>query len=282
MPPDRTEGRQRKGETKMKQAAFKLIALLSALALVFSLAACDGLQTEEETTTEPPIISKTKKPDSNAETLSYFNRLVNSVKKSNPDFTMTKEPKVSDVETANQTLANLVPTLKQLMLNKTSVSSKDGKTLSEVMPVSGQEWASQLTLSDIRYALCVQEDGLYKITIFFNDEKEPAPLTSRHGKAFDMEDRAAIEEEFQKAKDYMQLGDYSVLFTGSSIVCEIDRANDEIQNLIYNKRMLLNARATGVGKLAAAGQIDFSCILEIRTEFHFTWPGPESSTAAKS
>lgn len=263
----------------MNQAVRKLIALLAALALVCSLAACSSQQSEEENTTEPPIVSKTKKPEANAEVLAYFNRLVNSAKQSNPKFTMTKEPKVSEVETSNQTLANLAPTLQQLMLNQTSLSSKDTK-LSEVLPVSGQEWASQLTPSDIRYAMCVQEDDLYKITIFFRDEKEPAPLTSRHGKAFDMEDRTAIEEEFQKAKDYMQLGEYHVLFTGSSIECEIDRANDEIQKLVYHKRMHLDAQVTGVGKLASAGQIDFSCILEIQTEFHFTWPHPETSTGA--
>lgn len=264
----------------MNPSILKLIALLSALALVFSLTACNGLQTGEETTTQPPIISKTKMPTANAEVLAYFNRLVNDTKKISPEFTMSKEPKVSDVETSNQTLANLVPTLKLLMLNKTSVSSKDGKKLAEVMPVSGQEWASQLTLSDIRYAQCLQEDGLYQITIFFNEEAEPAPLTSRHGKAFDMEDRAAIETEFQNAKDYMQLGDYSIHFIDSTITCEIDRTNDEIQKLVYNKRIKLNAQATGVGKLASAGQINFSCILEIRTEFNFTWEHPEASTTA--
>ena len=44
--------------------------------------------------------------------------------------------------------------------------------------------------------------------------------------------------------------------------------------------MHLDAQVTGVGKLASAGQIDFSCILEIQTEFHFTWPHPETSTGA--
>lgn len=144
MPPHQTRRSQRKGE-KMNQAVRKLIALLAALALVCSLAACSSQQSEEENTTEPPIVSKTKKPEANAEVLAYFNRLVNSAKQSNPEFTMTKEPKVSEVETSNQTLANLAPTLQQLMLNQTSLSSKDTK-LSEVLPVSGQEWASQLTL----------------------------------------------------------------------------------------------------------------------------------------
>lgn len=101
----------------MNQAVRKLIALLAALALVCSLAACSSQQSEEENTTEPPIVSKTKKPEANAEVLAYFNRLVNSAKQSNPEFTMTKEPKVSEVETSNQTLANLAPTLQQLMLN---------------------------------------------------------------------------------------------------------------------------------------------------------------------
>lgn len=270
---------QRKGEINMNRSIRKLIALLAALAVVFSLAACSGLQTEEETTTEPPIISKTAKPVANAEILAYFNRLINGAKKSNPEFTMTKEPKVSEVKTSNQTLESLVPTLKQLMLNKTSVSSADGKKLSELLPVSGQEWASRLTASDIRYAQCVEEDDLYKIILFFNEEDEPAPLTSSHGKAFDMEDRAAIEAEFQKAKDYMQLGDYSVRFAGSTITCEVDRANDEIQKIVYNKRMELDARATGAGKLASAGQIKLNCILEICTEFNLTWPHPEATTA---
>ena len=152
----------------MNQAVRKLIALLAALALVCSLAACSSQQSEEENTTEPPIVSKTKKPEANAEVLAYFNRLVNSAKQSNPEFTMTKEPKVSEVETSNQTLANLAPTLQQLMLNQTSLSSKDTK-LSEVLPVSGQEWASQLTPSDIRYAMCVQEDDLYKMIRYLKD-----------------------------------------------------------------------------------------------------------------
>ena len=84
----------------MNQAVRKLIALLAALALVCSLAACSSQQSEEENTTEPPIVSKTKKPEANAEVLAYFNRLVNSAKQSNPEFTMTKEPKVSEVETS--------------------------------------------------------------------------------------------------------------------------------------------------------------------------------------
>lgn len=279
MPPDCSGDWQRKEETDMNQAALKLIALFSALALVFSLTACDGLPSEEETTTEPPVISKTAMPTANEEVLAYFNRLVNAAKKSNSKFTMSKEPMVSEVEASNQTLESLVPTLQQLMLNKTQVSSENGKTLSEVLPVSGQEWASRLTSSDIRYAQCVQEDDLYKIMIFFNEEDEPAPLTSNHGKAFDMEDRAAIEKEFQKAKDYMQLGDYSVRFVDSTIACEIDRTNDEIQKIIYNKRMRLKAQATGVGQLASAGQINLSCVLEIRTEFNLTWEHPEDTVA---
>lgn len=263
----------------MNRSILKLVALLSALVLVFSLAACGSLQTEEEVTTEPPIISKTEMPAASAEVLAYFNRLINDAKKSNPEFTMSKEPKVSDVETNNQSLEKLVPTLKQLMLTKTGISSEDGKNLSEVLPVSGQEWASRLTSSDIRYAQCVEEEDLYKIMIFFHEEAEPAPLTSSHGKAFDMEDRAAIEAEFQKAGAYMQLGDYSVRFAGSTIACEINRENDEIQKIVYNKRMELDAQATGAGKLASAGQIRFRCILEIRTEFNLTWEHPEDTTS---
>ena len=178
----------------MNQSMLKLVALLSALALLVSLAARDGLSTEEETTAEPTIISKTQMPTANAEVLQYFNRLVNEAKKANPEFTMVKEPQVSEEKISNQTMQDLVPTLKQLMLNKTELSSEDGTTLSEALPVSGQEWASRLTTSDIRYAQCTQEGALYKITIHFFDEEEPAPLTSHHGKAFDMEDRAPVQK----------------------------------------------------------------------------------------
>lgn len=265
----------------MNQSMLKLVALLSALALLVSLAACDGLSTEEETTAEPTIISKTQMPTANAEVLQYFNRLVNEAKKANPEFTMVKEPQVSEEKISNQTMQDLVPTLKQLMLNKTELSSEDGTTLSEALPVSGQEWASRLTTSDIRYAQCTQEGALYKITIHFFDEEEPAPLTSHHGKAFDMEDRAAIKEEFQKASGYMQLGDYHVLFTGATITCEIDRAHDEITKLVYDKRMQLTGDVTGTGKLSSVGEVDFSCILNIRTEFNLTWEHPEETQAAE-
>ncbi len=264
----------------MNQSILKLVALLSALALLVSLAACDGLSTEEETTAEPTIISKTQMPTANAEILQYFNRLINDAKKANPEFTMVKEPQVSEEEFSNQAMQDLAPTLKQLMLSSTNRSSEDGTKLSEVLPVSGQEWASRLTTNDIRYAQCTQEGELYKITLHFFDEEEPAPLTSHHGKAFDMEDRAAIEEEFQKAAGYMQLGDYHVLFTGATITCEIDRAHDEITKLVYNKRMKLEGDLTGVGKLASAGEITFSCILNIRTEFNLTWDHPEETQAA--
>ena len=89
----------KKGDsTFMKKKIYSVCALLIALAMIFSFAACDSLGAEEETTTEPPIVSKTPMPTTTEGVVNYFNSLINTVKAAKPGTKMDQTNKnVSDV-----------------------------------------------------------------------------------------------------------------------------------------------------------------------------------------
>lgn len=83
----------------MNKKVLQLLSLLLALSLVFTLAACSpGAETEETTTTEPAVISKSPRPDSVLKVIDYFNKLAADVKKDKPAVSPDISQDVGDFE----------------------------------------------------------------------------------------------------------------------------------------------------------------------------------------
>lgn len=238
----------------MKTKLFRITAFILAVTAVFSLAACSGTDTQESTeepTTEPPTVAKTDKPYTIGEVLGYFNdKVLSPVKERLPGFTRTVSWDVSGFECVNEYLKASVPTLKNLMLEKKkdSFSVKDAEIINN-FPVKGESWCSRLAYDDVELARCDEDATSYTVVITFKSERDPDFKTSTLAKAFDLESKASVLEEFQKAADYIIIGDYEANFTGCRISCVVNKELDEIVSVTYLLGADISAQATGVGEL---------------------------------
>lgn len=261
----------------MKKRMIKLFAAVMSLTLVFSLAACSGTadETTEPSTTEPPVVSKTPQPQSSGEAIKYFNKVMDAVKTGKPAVSPEVKKNVGSIETENAKLKAAIPTIKKYMLNTKADGAALGDDLTNIFPVKGQTWGSKLTLGDVRYASCLEALKTYEITIRFKDEKDPLPLTSAIGKAYDIVDKASILEEFEKAADYIKVDSLDLLYTGCYILCSVDRATDQVLSVTYILNVNAASVVTGTGSLQDMGTVPLALKYDSRITYKLDWTKPE-------
>ncbi len=257
----------------MKNRLLKLLAVIFALSLVFSLAACNG--TDEETTvvttTEPPVISKTPQPMTSTESIAYFNLVMNAVKTEKPGVSVKVSKNIKDIECENEKLKAAIPTIKKYMLNTKADGADFGDDLTDTFPIKGQPWSSKLSVNDVRYANCLEALKTYEIMIRLKDEKDASPLTGAHGKAFDIVDKTEILKEFEKAVDYVQVDSLDLLYTGSFIKCSVDRATDEVLSVTYYLNVNADSVVTGTGSFKDLGTLPLGLRYESTITYELKW-----------
>ncbi len=246
----------------MKKKISKLLAALLALSLVFSLAACDGFRIPEDeteiSTTEPAVISKTPQPKTNKESVEYFNKVINAVKLEKPAVKPKLSKNVGNVETENAKLKAIVPTLKKYMLHTDAKKAAQGEDLTNIFPVMGQSWSSQITDADVKYANCLEAEKTYEINIRFKDALNPEPLKSSLGKVFDLADINEILDEFKKAEAYLKVESADLTYKDCYIKCTVDRATDEVLAISYFINVDVKSVVTGTGSLEGIGTLPFN------------------------
>lgn len=260
----------------MKKKIFKLLSLVLALTLIFSLAACSGTSSDTTTTTtEPPVISKTPQPNTSAAAIAYFNTVMDAVKAGKPAVSPSISKNVNDIVCENASLKAAIPTLKKYMLNTDADNAKYGDDLTNIFPVKGQNWGSKLTANDVKYANCLEAVKTYEITIRFKDATEPNPLTSSLGKAFDLTDKASILKEFEKAAGYITVDKLDLVYTGCYILCSVDRATDQVISVTYITNVNAVSTVTGVGTLKDMGTVPLSLRYDSNAKYTLDWTKPE-------
>lgn len=259
----------------MKKALLKTFSVILALAMVLSLAACNNKNEEEETTTtEPPVISKTAMPQSSAQTVEYFNMVINAVKTGKPAVKPGISKNVGDVECENPRLKAVVPTVKKYMLNTKADEAKAGDDLTDIFPVKGQEWSSRITPADVRYATCNETPKTYEIVLRFKDEKDSLPAQGLIGSVFDVTDKADILKEFEKSAEYMVVDSLDLFYKDCYITCSVDKATDQVLFVKYIVKTRAESVVTGTGALKDMGSVplkltftgEYSYTLDWKTE----------------
>lgn len=266
---------------KMKKTIAKLFSAILVLSLVFSLAACNGSEEEttEVTTTEAPVISKTEQPLTSMEAVAYFNRVMDAVKTGKPAVEVKVSKNIHDVETENSKLKAAIPTIKKYMLSTDADGADLGDDLTDIFPIKGQSWSSKLSINDVRYANCLEALKTYEITIRLKDENDALPLTSSHGKAFDLVDKTEILKEFEKADDYIKVDSLDLTFTGSYIKCSVDRATDQVLSVTYYLNVNAVSTVTGTGSLEDMGTVPLELRYDSSITYELQWTDEEEETS---
>ena len=279
----------------MKRIISVITALVLVSTLLLALTSC-GSSSETEApevfTTEEVVYTESATPvgKSSEEVLAYFNSLVNGVKTDMPAVSYYIEKNVpndslkvtkrgaedaEEIDSSLKAINDAAKGIKDLILQDIKETSGDiayGADNSETLFVKGESWASKLTSADIAYATLKEVGDQYYITIAFND------LTSAEAqdvltKAFDLRDKEEIlaSEEFAKTKEYLELNDYDVTYSGCKITARVDRLTDRITNINYYKAANVTAYMTGAGTLESYGEVSVMFTLEDKADFNINW-----------
>ena len=289
----------------MKRILTLGLALVVLSASLLSLTACSSSSDDEtqpqETLAAEYTESAVKVEKSSEEVLNYFNTLLNGVKEEKPAISYRFEMNVpndslkvtkagqEEAESVDESLSAIndaAKAVKDLMLENIEENSGDiayGKSNTDILLVQGESFASALTVDDIKYAEMTEIGDNYCITIEFNDITD-AEAKDVLTKAFSIRDKSDIlnSEEFAKTKEYLELKDYSVVYSGCKITATVNRLTNEITNVNYFKAAKVTASATGKNTFANHGDLSILFTLEDRANFDINWENPNPVSPAET
>ncbi len=280
----------------MKRIITVATSLLLVSALLLSFASCGSSNEETDVpevfTTEEAVYtqSATVVNKSSEEVLAYFNSLVNGVKINMPAISYNIEKNIpndslkvtkrgaenaEEIDDSLKAINDSAKGVKDLILEDIKGTSGEiafGADNSETLFVKGESWASKLSSEDIAYATLKEVGDEYYITIAFNDLTN-AEAQDVLTKAFDLRDKEEIlsSDEFAKTKDYLELNDYDVVYSGCKITARVNRLTDQITNINYYKAANVTAYMTGAGTLESYGDVSVMFTLEDKADFNVTW-----------
>ncbi|MBE6751757.1 MAG: hypothetical protein E7556_04445 [Ruminococcaceae bacterium] len=285
----------------MKRILSLGLALLVISASLLSLTACSssGDEEVEVQTTLAAVYTESAVPveKSSEEILSYFNSLLNSIKTERPAMyyrfeknvpndslkvTKAGQEEAEEIDSSLSAINDAAKAVKDLMLENIKESSGDipfGGDNTDVMLVQGESFASELTVDDVNYATMTEVGDKYYITIEFNDiaEAEAKEILS---KAFNLRDKESIlnSEEFAKTKAYLELKDYSVVYSGCKITATVNRLTNKIETVNYFKAANVTASATGKGTFESHGDLSVLFTLEDKSYYELNWENEDPTS----
>ena len=205
-----------------------------------------------ENTTQAPVVETTtqpaqKTPDTmtNQELLDFFNSSVNALKTNNVGITRSKLTTMQDLVLSNSLANSLVGLVKGMLFSDETeyASSAKGQSNNDILPPSGQSFASALTLNDIKN-ISVQKNGNnYVITVVGVDCVNPT-TASPCAKVFDYLTIDDVMNTYvPKVGATVAREDVSVSFKNSSAVLTVsaDGVVSAYETLTYNYLTMKNA-----------------------------------------
>ena len=213
--------------------------------------------------------SATKKPNTTAEIVEYFNKASNNVKTKAKSVTKVKEENYQAQDINLGALGMLQGAISGLINDNMGVneeqSGRTGTSVADknaIYPVENESWASKLTVDDVKEATCTEQNGVYTITITVkNDElaQEYSHGTGHHGKAFNIVMPQTIKDNAGPASSL--LSSLKVGYQDGKIIATVDAATGNIISAKYDFIWLLNIDMFG-GITAYFG---------IRTDYSVKW-----------
>lgn len=258
-----------------KQTALRGIAAVAAILLIGTLAACAPAEEETKTVTADPNM-----PVSVTDIVAYFNRAADHVKAEKPEAEANTSVSIPDasIQIDHALLQQVAPLLRDAMELGGSKKGERGSNLDGVMPVQGQPWGARIDPAGVEWATCTLNGESYQIVMKFRDERDPSPLDSQHGKAFDIPAKADILAEIRKkAGTYLSVEDYNTVYSGCIIRSSINRKTGEMIGAEYLTHTQVTARVAFTGSLEKYGRQNVAFTVDANTNCTVTWVSPEDA-----
>ncbi|MBQ7956886.1 MAG: PASTA domain-containing protein [Clostridia bacterium] len=205
-----------------------------------------------------PEVQRLPKPQTKQEIVNFYNDAVNKVKEDAVSIDRNYSKVVTNgsmkiptaiFEVAENNLGGAEAFIKkQIEENSLGMATYKGMQIDANFPISGEDFASRLTVNDVSSATCTESGAYYiiKITTYpdektMNVDKE----LSHNAKAFDLvlpEDiNRAVPEEIKE-----MLGEASVEYPAGTITVSVNAITGEVFEILYDSKWLVNFDNAGV------------------------------------
>lgn len=267
----------------------KIAAVLMVVVTIFTLASCSLFDepAEEETTTERPAVALEARPETTAQVVAYFNKVVNNIKASRPGVSSSRSYDVKNVDTGDTAEAKaLIQFAKSFSeaLEKDKDSKEYGENLNDFLPLKGTDTVSRLTEADVVSAeLTDVEDDQYVYDVHIVLQNS-ADRNGSVANAFDFNiEKSEVLDTFTDYKDSVEVGDYNVSYDECEIFARVNKETNQVLSLNYVMNASVTASVSFCGSLADLGETDVSFTLREERSFNdFVWEEPtEAETAAE-
>lgn len=267
----------------------KIAAILMVVVTIFTLASCSLFDepAEEETTTERPAVALEARPETTAQVVAYFNKVVNNIKASRPGVSSSRSYDVKNVDTGDTAEAKaLIQFAKSFSeaLEKVKDSKEYGENLNDFLPLKGTDTVSRLTEADVVSAeLTDVEDDQYVYDVHIVLQNS-ADRNGSVANAFDFNiEKSEVLDTFTDYKDSVEVGDYNVSYDECEIFARVNKETNQVLSLNYVMNASVTASVSFCGSLADLGETDVSFTLREERSFNdFIWEEPtEAETAAE-
>ncbi len=216
---------------------------------------------EEKTTkkqdTQKPTQATSKKPESKAEVLEYYNKAVNSVK-TGAKSVKQHYSKISLngkttlpgwIDVPMKILGGADKFINdQLTKNSAGAATYSGADIKAKFPVEGESYASVLTTSDIQSATCTEKDGIYTIKVV--TKADPKSTTVKHGqghspKAFNVVLPAIVNDNIP-GPVAGAVGLAEMEYPASTATITVDAATGKVLTALFDSKWTINFAEVGV------------------------------------
>lgn len=261
----------------------KIAALLLAALTVFLTASCSLTGEEEETTTEPEVVTMVARPEGAKRVLNFYNNAVNEIKKQKPGVSRSTWADVRDVDAGENADAKALILFGEQFADALSEQSEEkafGEDLNDFLPIKGTGDVSRLTPKDVSRATLtdVEDDRyLYEVHIVLWNSDENGPASG----AFDFEaDKKEILGAFRDFRELVEVSDYGVSYNKCEIYARINKETNQVVWLKLVKNAIVTADVNFTGTLAAMGETTISFNLQQTQEYNnFVWEKPTEAVA---
>lgn len=219
--------------------------------------------------TKPDAGSTSSAPKTKAEIISYFNTAANNAKKNAKSITKVKEENYQAGSINLGSLGMFEGVVNNLIESNMGVNEEQSGRVATtaadknaVYHVENESWASKLTEADVNTATCVENNGVYTITLSIKNDALATSYShgsGHHGKAFSIVMPQTIKDNAGGAASLLK--DLKVGYEKGSIVVTVDAKTGNMLTAKYDYVWLLNVNVFG-GITAPFG---------LKTEYKFAW-----------
>lgn len=279
----------------MNKKIKRILAVLLAATMVLSLCSC-GYSDDDDV---KQAADKTQVGYNKAEILDYFKSVTQMVidgdNGAKPAVSYSFSQGTGSCECENKYIKAAYKTVSKLVCQGFGASTEYGKDCTDIFALKGQKVACKLEATDIKSAEIVDfnQDGetSYKIVIKLYGESNPTQNSSRFGKAYDIYNvfgdnekygsittkKGVIDELNKGASSLMSIEDYNAQYTDGTITAQIEKKNDHLTNVTYQRNVKVSTVVTGKGNIASVGAEDLSFDYNSQETFDVNWDNPDTS-----